>query len=92
MGENSTELVDEESEKPIKENCIVLSGPSQYIENKSVDDSALEAYIDYRVKNNIPVTIVDDYATLDLVKEVKGICEKKGVNYSIEDEKWLEKN
>ena len=92
VGENSTELVDEESEKPIKENCIVLSGPSQYIENKSVDDSALEAYIDYRVKNNIPVTIVDDYATLDLVKKVKGICEKKGVNYSIEDEKWLEKN
>ena len=92
-GENRTEAVDEENEtKPIKENCIVLSGPSQYIENKSVDDSALEAYIDYRVKNNIPVTIVDDYATLDLMKKVKGICDKKGVNYSIEDEKWLEKN
>ena len=92
-GANNTELVDKDNEtKPIKENCIVLSGPSQYIENKTVDDSALESYIDYRVKNNIPVTIVDDYATLDLMKKVKGICDKKGVNYSIEDEKWLEKN
>jgi len=90
---SNTASIDEENEaKPIKENCIVLSGPSQYIENKTVDDSALESYIDYRVKNNIPVTIVDDYATLDLMKKVKGICDKKGVNYSIEDEKWLEKN
>ena len=90
---SNTASIDEENEaKPIKENCIVLSGPSQYIENKTVDDSALESYIDYRVKNNIPVTIVDDYATLELMKKVKGICDKKGVNYSIEDEKWLEKN
>ena len=90
---NNTASIDEENEtKPVKENCIVLSGPSQYIENKTVDDSALESYIDYRVKNNIPVTIVDDYATLELMKKVKGICDKKGVNYSIEDEKWLEKN
>ena len=92
VSSNNSELVDEENERPIKENCIVLSGPSQYIENKTVDDSALESYIDYRVKNNIPVTIVDDYATLELMKKVKGICDKKGVNYSIEDEKWLEKN
>lgn len=90
---SNTASIDEENEaKPIKENCIVLSGPSQYIENKTVDDSALESYIDYRVKNNIPVTIVDDYATLEIMKKVKGICDKKGVNYSIEDEKWLEKN
>ena len=90
---SNTASIDEENEtKPVKENCIVLSGPSQYIENKTVDDSALESYIDYRVKNNIPVTIVDDYATLELMKKVKGICDKKGVNYSIEDEKWLEKN
>jgi len=90
---SNTASIDEENEtKPVKENCIVLSGSSQFIENKTVDDSVLESYIDYRVKNNIPVTIVDDYATLDLMKKVKGICDKKGVNYSIEDEKWLEKN
>ena len=92
-GTNSTELVDKDDEtKPIKENCIVLSGHSQYIENKTADDNALESYIDYRVKYNIPVTIVDDYATLELMNKVKGICDKKGVNYRIEDEKWLEKN
>ena len=79
-----------EEEKPVKENCIVLSGSEVFIENKKADAKALETYIDYRVENDIPLTVVDDYSTAALFKEIKALCDKKGVKYSIENEKWLE--
>ncbi|MCR5727605.1 MAG: hypothetical protein K6G24_09070 [Lachnospiraceae bacterium] len=79
-----------EEEKPVKENCIVLAGSEVFIENKKADAKTLENYIDYRVENNIPLTIVDDYSTAALFKEIKALCDKKGVRYSIENEKWLE--
>lgn len=72
-----------------KENCVVLYGADIYIENTKAEITELEKYLDYRVNNNIPVTIVDDYATLALFNNVKAVCDKKGVRYSIEDEEWL---
>ncbi|MCR5205327.1 MAG: hypothetical protein K6E47_09740 [Lachnospiraceae bacterium] len=80
----------EDAPKTLKENCIVLSGSEVYVENEKADSATLEKYIDYRVENNIPITIVDDYSTAALFREIKAICDKKGVRYSIENEKWLE--
>lgn len=80
----------EDAPKTLKENCIVLSGSDVYVENEKADSATLEKYIDYRVENNIPITIVDDYSTAALFREIKAICDKKGVRYSIENEKWLE--
>ena len=80
----------EDAPKTLKENCIVLSGSEVYVENERADSATLEKYIDYRVENNIPITIVDDYSTAALFREIKAICDKKGVRYSIENEKWLE--
>ena len=80
----------EEKEKIIKENCIVLSGSEIIIENEKADSKMLNSYLDYRVENNIMITIVDDYATSALFSEVKAVCDKKGIRYKIEDEKWLE--
>lgn len=87
--ENSSSETEEEDTKTVKENCIVLSGSEVYVENEKADTAALEKYIDYRVENNIPITIVDDYATKALVDEIKALCDKKGVRYSIENEEWL---
>ena len=75
--------------KTDKENCVVLYGSDIYVENAKAEMAELEKYLDYRVDNNIPVTIVDDYATLALFNNVKAVCDKKGVRYSIEDEEWL---
>jgi len=80
---------EDENTKVIKENCIVLSGSEVFVENEKADTAAIEKYIDYRVENNIPVTIVDDYATLALMSEIKALCDKKGVRYSVENEEWL---
>ena len=80
---------EEDTPQVIKENCVVLSGSEVYIENEKADMAKLEKYIDYRVENNIPVTIVDDYATLALMSEIKAVCEKKGARYSVENEEWL---
>ena len=80
---------EDENTKVIKENCIVLSGSEVYVENEKADTATIEKYIDYRVENNIPVTIVDDYATLALMSEIKALCDKKGVRYSVENEEWL---
>jgi len=87
--EISTANDDEENPKTAKENCIVLSGSEIFVENEKADTATLEKYIDYRVENNIPITLVDDYATLALVSEIKAICDKKGVRYSVENEEWL---
>ncbi len=73
-----------------KENCIVLLGSEVYIENEKADSATIEKYIDYRVENNIQLVIIDDYSTAALLHEIKALCDKKGVRYSIEDEKWLE--
>jgi len=64
--------------------------PDYRLENAIADQKALEKYLDYRVENNILVTIVDDYSTAAAFREIKAILEKKGVRYSIENEKWLE--
>ena len=93
--ENNSEIAGierQDEDKPItlKENCIVLSGSEVYVENEKADSAMIEKYIDYRVENNIQITIVDDYSTAALFREIKAICEKKGVRYIIEDEKWLE--
>ena len=76
--------------KVVKENCIVLSGSEVLIENEKADNKALDSYLAYRIENNIPVTIVDDYSTVALIKDIIAICEKKGVRYIIENETWLE--
>ena len=87
--ESASSQEEDENTKVIKENCIVLSGSEVYVENEKADTAAIEKYIDYRVENNIPVTIVDDYATLALMSEIKALCDKKGVRYSVENEEWL---
>lgn len=92
VGEDSQAEVSSENNdipKTDKENCVVLFGSDIYVENAKAEIAELENYLDYRVNNNIPVTIVDDYATLALFNNVKAICDKKGVRYSIENEEWL---
>jgi len=88
--ENSGIEAEEDLPKTVKENCIVISGSNVFIENEKADSAAIDKYIDYRVENNIQITIVDDYSTAALFREIKAICDAKGVRYSIEDEKWLE--
>lgn len=86
------ELAEDEKDEEkyiVKENCIVLSGSDVLIENEKADNKTLEAYLDYRIENNITVTIVDDYCTVALIRDIKAFCEKKGVRYIIEDETWL---
>lgn len=85
----SADSQEDENTKVIKENCIILSGSEVFVENEKADTVTIEKYIDYRVENNIPVTIVDDYATLALMSEIKALCDKKGVRYSVENEEWL---
>jgi len=87
--ENASSQEEDEDIKTVKENCIVLSGSEVFVENEKADTPTLEKYIDYRVENNIPITIVDDYATKALVSEIKALCDKKGVRYSVENEEWL---
>ena len=90
-GSDSEKQVAEQEETPIiRENCVVLRGNDIWVENEIADQKALEKYLDYRVENNILVTIVDDYSTAAVFREIKAILEKKGVRYSIENEKWLE--
>ena len=79
-----------DEERPIKEDCIILSGSDVFIENKKADSETIEKYIDYRVENNRQITIVDDYSTAALIHEIKALCDEKGIRYVIEDEKWLE--
>ena len=88
--ENSGIEAEEDLPKTVKENCIVISVSNVFIENEKADSAAIDKYIDYRVENNIQRTIVDDYSTAALFREIKAICDAKGVRYSIEDEKWLE--
>jgi hypothetical protein len=90
-GAESEKKASEQEETPIiRENCVVLRGNEIWVENAIADQKALEKYLDYRVENNILVTIVDDYSTAAAFREIKAILEKKGVRYSIENEKWLE--
>lgn len=90
-GAESEKKASEQEETPIiRENCVVLRGNEIWVENTIADQKALEKYLDYRVENNILVTIVDDYSTAAAFREIKAILEKKGVRYSIENEKWLE--
>ena len=84
------EEVKEEETEIVRENCIVLRGSEIYVGNEKSDEEAMKKYIDVRVENNIPITLVDDYSTVALFRKVKTICDEKGVRYSIEDEKWLE--
>lgn len=88
--ENLGVEAEEDLPKTVKENCIVISGSNVFIENEKADSAVIDKYIDYRVENNIQITIVDDYSTAALFREIKAICDAKGVRYSIEDEKWLE--
>ena len=93
--ENSSEAAslskeEEEKERVIKENCIVVSGSEVFIENEKADSDMLDSYLNYRLENNIMITLVDDYATSALFNEIKAICEEKGIRYKIENEKWLE--
>ncbi len=90
-GAESEKKASEQEETPIiRENCVVLRGNEIWVENAIADQKALEKYLDYRVENNILVTVVDDYSTAAAFREIKAILEKKGVRYSIENEKWLE--
>jgi len=73
-----------------KEHCVILWDDVILIENEKADRNTFEKYLDYRIENNITVTIVDDYASAAFLKEIKAVLEKKGARYIIEDEKWLE--
>lgn len=82
-----------ESEDIVKanvENCIILRDEQIWIDNMQVDMEYVNQYIDYRVENNIELTIVDDYSVSSLHHEITELCDKKGVNYITENETWLE--
>ena len=89
-GNVQAESTEKENEKPPKENCIVLSGDDILIENKKADSVKLNQYIDYRVENNIEITIVDNYASAAMIRDIKAVCDQKGVRYIIKNETWLE--
>ena len=72
------------------ENCIILRDDKVWIDNQIVDMDYVNEYIDYRVENNIQITIVDDYSLSSLHHEITDLCDNKGVNYITEDETWLE--
>ena len=83
-----------ESEDIVKENienCIILRDEEIWIDNQRADMETVNKYIDYRVENNITLTIVDDYSVSSLHHEITELCDKKGVNYTTENETWLEK-
>ena len=62
---------------------VLLQGGAVFIKGKQAGTGELDKYLDYYVDNNIPVKIVDDYATAAVFHEVEDICESKGVNYSV---------
>lgn len=69
------------------ENCIILREDSIWINNVLVTMDYAEKYIDEHVESNTPIVIVDDYSLSSLHHEITELCDKKGVNYSTEDEK-----
>lgn len=87
---NRVEVNSPEEENPLIENCIIIRGKDILIDNIIADLNALSDYIDYRVENNIMLTIVDDYAVSSLYRNIIDICEQKGVKKEEKNEKWLE--
>ena len=81
--------VPEEVPETLK-HCIVLKGDRIWIENQQVNTERVQSYIDEHVLSNTELIIVDDYALASLHHEITKLCDKKGVNYRIENEKWIE--
>ncbi len=81
--------VPEEVPEKLK-HCIVLKGDRIWIENQEVNTERVQSYIDEHVLSNTELIIVDDYALASLHHEITKLCDKKGVNYRIENEKWIE--
>ena len=69
------------------EDCIILRENQIWIENVQVGMPEVEKYIDEHVESNTRLTIIDDYALASLHHEITELCERKGVNYSNENEK-----
>lgn len=73
------------------ENCIILRNDQIWIDNVQVDMDYVGKYIDEHVESNTPLTIVDDYSLASLHHQITELCDKKGVNYTKEDEEWIKK-
>ncbi|MCQ2497133.1 MAG: hypothetical protein MJ131_11150 [Lachnospiraceae bacterium] len=89
--EQDNNTVEQEAEKPPIENCIIVRGTDIIIENMQADIVSAGKYIDYRVENNIELTVVDDYSVSSVYRGIIDLCKKKGVRYTTENEAWLEK-
>lgn len=71
------------------ENCIILRKDQIWIDNVQVDMDYVEKYIDEHVESNTPLVILDDYSLASLHHQITELCDKKGVNYTKEDEEWI---
>ncbi|MBO4373854.1 MAG: hypothetical protein J5829_01995 [Lachnospiraceae bacterium] len=90
--EVETQVEEEKNEVVLEriEDCIILRDDQIWINNVQVGMDFVEKYIDEHVVSNTHLTIVDDYSLASLHHEITALCDKKGVNYSNEDEKWIE--
>lgn len=71
------------------ENCIILRNDQIWIDNVQVDMNYVEKYIDEHVESNTPLIILDDYSLASLHHQITELCDKKGVNYTKEDEEGI---
>ena len=71
------------------ENCIILRNDQVWINNVQVDMDYVGKYIDEHVESNTQLIIVDDYSLASLHHQITALCDKKGVNYTEEDEEWI---
>lgn len=81
----SEDLVMESVEK-----CIILRDDQIWIDNQQVEIEYVSDYIDDCVESVVPIVIVDDYSLSSLHHTIVDLCNKKGVQYSLEDETWLQ--
>ncbi len=72
------------------DHCIVLREDKIWIKGEEADMEKAEKYIDEHVESNTELVIVDDYSLASLHHKITKLCDKKGVNYRIENEKWME--
>ncbi len=69
--------------------CIVLREDEIWIEGREVDLEQAEKYIDEHVESNTELVVADDYSLASLHHKITNLCDKKGVNYRIENEEWI---
>ncbi len=71
------------------QHCIVLREDRIWIEGKEADLEQAGKYIDEHVESNTELVVVDDYSLASLHHQITNLCDKKGVNYRIENEEWI---